>query len=81
MLSIPSNDPDENPTGVSLSGTGVGVPNIFVSPKDFFEFPNTYVGFIPPVQTFKITNIGTENLMLDTTKVKGKRTNGNVRNI
>jgi hypothetical protein len=66
QLRIDSNDPDqvEEELFVSLSGLGVGIPDISVSPasKDYGE---VYVGDSVQ-QIFTISNTGTDALIIDT---------------
>ena len=67
-LKIASNDADENPFDIALSGTGVG-PEIAVSMgsdltdgKSTVSFGNTKIGSAGIVKTFTIKNTGNANL-------------------
>lgn len=62
---IPSNDPDENPVTVSLTGTGAnaGSPDITVLPSLDLSFPNISVG-VTADQTVNIKNDGTADLTI-----------------
>jgi len=62
-FTIPSNDPDENPVTVNLSGTGV-VPDISVTPLDLV-FGNVLVGTTKDLAT-TVKNEGTADLILGT---------------
>jgi hypothetical protein len=66
-LNIPSNDPDENPFTVSLSGTGGsgggGTPDVAVTPTAL-DFGSVAVGTRSAVQTVTVRNEGTASLTL-----------------
>ena len=68
---IPSNDPDENPVTVSVSGTGTTDPvqDISVLPTEV-SF-NVSVGSSSPAQTVTIENIGTGDLSINTITITG----------
>jgi len=74
-LQISSNDPDENPSNISLSGTGVSaaVPDIVVNPTSHDYGPVT-VG-ANASQTFFITNAGTADLLVSSTTLLGTNSN------
>lgn len=66
-FNIPSNDPDENPVTVALTGTGTsaGSPDITVLPTTTLSFPNISVGATAD-QTLTVKNEGTANLIIYT---------------
>ncbi len=59
-LNITSNNPDENPLVLSLTGNCVGIPDILISPASK-NFGNVLVG-TGSNQTFTVTNTGTGTL-------------------
>jgi hypothetical protein len=67
-LSINSNDPDENPFTVSLSGTGT-VPDISVNPASW-DFGAINVGSYAD-HTFVVKNDGSANLVVTATTLTG----------
>jgi hypothetical protein len=67
-LSIASNDPDENPFGIDLSGIGV-VPDISATPNPL-AFGNINVG-ANSEQTLTINNTGTGTLNISSTAISG----------
>jgi len=68
-LSIPSNDPDEDPFNVPLSGTGTQ-PNITVNPTSI-DFGSVQVGSSSAPTTVTVTNDGTANLNVGTISLGG----------
>ena len=70
-LSIPSNDPDEDPLTVPLTGVGVvPEPDISVSPA-WKNFGDVLVGSSSPPQTFTVSNVGTLDLVVGTITLTG----------
>ena len=69
-LLIPSNDPDTPTLNMQLSGTGVGVPNISVTPTSY-NFGNVNVGSSSAPQTFTVSNTGTGDLIIGTISFAG----------
>jgi len=67
-LAIASNDPDENPYDVSLSGTGVDV--LDVSPLTL-SFADTPVGLETAAQSISICNRGNNALTIDSVALSG----------
>jgi hypothetical protein len=67
-LAIASNDPDENPYNVSLTGTGVA-PDIAISPTSA-NYGNVLVGENSS-QSFTVTNDGNANLDVTATSITG----------
>ena len=67
-IRVTSNDPDENPLDIVLSGAGVG-PDIAVSPGSK-NFGNVLKGSSAS-QTFVISNSGTANLSVTSTSLVG----------
>jgi hypothetical protein len=69
---IPSNDPDENPVNVSLTGTGVSLnlPDITVAPLSL-NFGNVNVGSSSTPQIATIRNDGSANLSLGSIAITG----------
>ena len=61
-FSIPSDDPDENPVVVSVSGTGQGVPDINISPASY-DYGNVLIGGTK-LQLFTVSNTGTGDLVV-----------------
>jgi len=70
-LRIASNDPDENPFDISLSGTGVAVPEIavlkagvtdLVDGTSSLPFGSANLGTTTAAETLVIKNLGTANL-------------------
>jgi subtilisin family serine protease len=60
---IPSNDPDENPVIINVSGTGITpAPDITVAP-DSIDIGGVYIGNSTDV-TFTLTNNGVEDLII-----------------
>lgn len=83
ILRINSNDPDENPLDVALSGNGTGTafPNISVNTLSY-NFGLVTVGLLPsPTYTLVITNAppAGATLVVDSVTVSGK--NGDLFNI
>ncbi|MCK6619796.1 MAG: choice-of-anchor D domain-containing protein, partial [Calditrichia bacterium] len=68
-LSIESNDPDENPFDVPLSGNGIGIPDIAVSPTSH-DYGDVLVGSSAS-QTFVVSNEGTADLVVSATTLTG----------
>lgn len=68
-LSINSDDPDENPFEIPLTGTGVGQPDISAIPTSF-NYESVFVGETL-TQAFAITNVGTESLIIFSTSIQG----------
>jgi hypothetical protein len=64
-FNIPSDDPDDNPVTVYLSGTGTspGSPDISVLPSTTFTFTNVTVGTSAD-QTLTVKNIGNADLSI-----------------
>jgi hypothetical protein len=62
-LSIPSNDPDTPTLNVPLIGTGVGIPNISVTPASY-NFGNVNMGSSSSPQIFSVSNTGTGDLII-----------------
>jgi len=64
-INIPSNDPDENPVTISLTGVGAsaGSPDITVSPSLDLSFPNIAVG-VTADQTITVKNEGSADLII-----------------
>jgi hypothetical protein len=63
---IPSNDPDDNPVTVALTGTGTfsgACPDIAVLPDGDLSFPNIYEG-VTAEQTLTVKNEGNSNLLI-----------------
>ncbi len=69
-LSILSNDPDTPTFNVPLSGIGVGIPNISVTPTSY-NFGNVNVGSSSAPQTFTVSNTGTGDLVIGTISFAG----------
>ncbi|MDZ7265347.1 MAG: choice-of-anchor D domain-containing protein, partial [candidate division KSB1 bacterium] len=67
-LSISSNDPDENPFNVSLSGTGT-VPDISVTPASW-DYGAINVGSVAD-KIFQVKNDGSANLLVTATTLTG----------
>ncbi len=67
-LRFSSNDPDENPLDVSLSGVGIA-PDINVSPV-VFDYGNVVVGQSLS-QVFTVTNPGSDTLQVSATSLVG----------
>ena len=77
-LSIPSDDPDENPVNVPLTGTGaILIPDINVVPTSH-DFGGIEVDGYSDIFTFTVTNTGTGDLTLgtDTADIMITGTNG-----
>ncbi len=72
QLTIPSNDPDEDPLPVFLYGTGTAplYPNITVYPLSI-DFGPIESGNTSPPQTVTITSDGTADLILGTISIGG----------
>jgi len=68
-LSIESNDPDENPFEVPLTGNGIGIPDIAVSPTSH-DYGDVLVGSSAS-QTFVVSNEGTTDLVVSATTLAG----------
>jgi len=66
---ITSNDPDENPLDVPLSGTGMTVPDISIDPTSR-DFGDVNVGSSAS-QTFTISNDGNGDLQVSSTNLTG----------
>ncbi len=66
---ISSNDPDENPVDVALSGTGVGQPEIDVSPSSR-NYGSVAVGSSSS-HTFVVSNTGSADLSVTSTSIVG----------
>ncbi|HBI24599.1 MAG TPA: hypothetical protein DDX84_10455, partial [Nitrospiraceae bacterium] len=64
-VNIPSNDPDENPVTIALTGAGTsaGSPDITVLPSLDLSFPNIPVG-VTADQTITVMNEGTSDLII-----------------
>jgi len=71
-LSIPSNDPDENPLNIPLTGTGVttSFPDISVSPPSY-DFGNIGIDNSSDPLVVTISNTGSGNLVLGTLSLTG----------
>jgi len=69
-LSILSNDPDTPTLNVPLSGTGVGIPNISVTPTSY-NFGNINLGSSSSPQIFTVFNTGTGDLVIGTISFTG----------
>ena len=68
-LVIPSNDPDENPVNVALTGAGV-IPDINVTPNSL-AFGNRAVGIPSPTQQVTVQNTSTGNLLVAAVSITG----------
>ncbi|MHC4445137.1 MAG: choice-of-anchor D domain-containing protein [Planctomycetota bacterium] len=74
---IPSNDPDEDPVTVSVSGTGEALPDIDVTdsiaPADDLQipFPDTAVGQSSTEETVTISNVGIADLNVSNIRIFG----------
>ena len=62
VLHIASNDPDENPCDLPLSGVGVGVPNINCEDLTDFDFGAIVEGLCSGAHTWLVVNEGTATL-------------------
>jgi len=64
-VNIPSNEPDETPVTISLTGAGAsaGSPDITVLPSLDLSFPNILVG-VTADQTITVKNEGTSDLII-----------------
>jgi len=69
-LKIPSNDADENPTYVTLTGTGIA-PDIDVTPTSVTFTPSVLIGDTSDPETVTIRNIGTADLIIGTITLTG----------
>jgi hypothetical protein len=76
LLIIPSNDPDENPFNVSLTGTGgfSGNPDIAANPSAL-DFGSVPIKTTSPNQTVTVTNEGTAPLKLGAISFAGANAN------
>ncbi len=70
-LTIPSNDPDENPVVVTMSGNGI-VPDIAVNPQSI-GFGDVLLGTTSAPQTVTVTNQGTANLTIGTLAINNSQ--------
>jgi hypothetical protein len=68
-LRFDSNDPDEDPRDISLSGTGIAIPDIAVSPSSK-NFGDVIIGSSLS-QVFSVTNEGTGNLSVSSSGLTG----------
>ncbi|GMQ81594.1 MAG: hypothetical protein BMS9Abin05_1026 [Rhodothermia bacterium] len=69
VLSIDSDDPDENPFIIPLSGTGIGLPDILVN-RTTVAFGNVPVE-ATAVQEVIVTNLGLADLIVSTANFTG----------
>jgi len=69
-VNIPSNEPDETPVTISLTGAGAsaGSPDITVLPSLDLSFPNILVG-VTADQTITVKNEGTSDLIISSIRV------------
>lgn len=64
LLSIPSNDPDENPYEITLSGYCEPIMDVLeIAPGETYDFGTIYVGEYAEA-TFTVKNFGSANLVL-----------------
>ena len=68
-LSIASNDPDENPLTISLSGSGIVIPDIHSAQTDH-SYGDVYLGSSSSF-TFQIQNTGNGDLHVSSTTLGG----------
>jgi uncharacterized repeat protein (TIGR01451 family) len=73
-LTIPSNDPDENPVKVALSGVGTSVlqPDINVNPTSV-NFGSVQAGYPSATQKVAVSNTGSANLTIGTLTINDSR--------
>ena len=69
-LVFESDDPDENPLAIPLSGSAFGVPDIF-SAQSLVVFGEVFVGSDQPRDVI-ISNAGTEELQVDSLVLSGR---------
>ena len=68
-LSLSSDDPDENPKTAALSGTGIVIPDIAVSPSSK-NYGNVELGATSS-QTFTVSNTGNGDLSVSSVTITG----------
>ena len=68
-LSIDSNDPDENPFEISLTGVGTGLPVITTDTTNY-DFGSLDIGFFDSID-IEVSNAGVALLQIDTVIVSG----------
>jgi hypothetical protein len=68
-VNISSNDPDENPFQIILTGTGVAVPNLAVNPTSW-NYSSINVGSYSD-KTFVLSNTGGADLIVTATTLTG----------
>jgi len=69
VLSIPSNDPDENPKNIPLSGTGL-LSNVSINPSSY-DFGTMNIGSTSAAVPFTISSTGTGELIIASIGVTG----------